>query len=420
MTPATARSTRDSQTVTPTISYLPVELLQQIFSHFIAFEEPLSAHYAYTACVAVTHVCSRWRAAALNYSPLWTSINTGTMEDRWVKVFLERSNPSFIDLTLDFYHKTDRTKRFLNVDEAIALFTGCMRLHSLQINGNGDLVSELLRKLHVATPICSLSLYVVSTSIRPRPVVLPDNMLGGQVPVPKVRFVTLSSSIFAPRWLLRGITHFTSYQLMSLNSLLDILCQMPALHSFTLEGFVFDTMSHASPQDSQISMPNLMYFTVSVTKKSPTIFAQLLRRLVLPDGAKRSVRLHQSLSHNPKVWSPVILGIPPYVRQVIIEAANGLRHVQLSGGSLNGNFRLWTGDLGYEEAEFSFEFSWGTLETGEGPLYPVIDLAALCDVLGVERVRTLTLRTNSQDFVDSGKSFRQVLLRKMPGAEVVE
>ncbi|KAI0272843.1 hypothetical protein BGY98DRAFT_152540 [Russula aff. rugulosa BPL654] len=264
---------------------------------------------------------------------------------------------------------------------------------------------------------CSLSLSVIDTDMRP--VVLPDNILGGQVPVPTVRFFTISSSIIAPRWFLRGITHFTSYQLISLRSLLDILRQMPALHSFTLEGRVFNVRGPAAPRDIQIPMPNLMYFTVNVHKRSPTLFVQLLQQLVLPEGAKKSVRLHKSLSHNPKIWSPFVLGIPSYIRKVI-EAANGLRHVQLSGGSQKGSFRLWTGDLGYEEAEFSFEFSWGAQGTGNGPLYPVIDLAALCDLLGVERVRTLTLRTNSQDCLGSGESFRRILLRKLPDAEVME
>lgn len=400
---------------------LPVELLQQIFSYCTAFEDPHFRHHAYPACIAITHVCSRWRAAALNYSSLWTLINTETIGKRWIEAFIERSDPSFIDLTLEFSPETDRTKHFQSVDEVIALFTGCTRLRSLRLICKISIVRRLLGELHTATPIRSLSLSIIDPDIRP--VVLPDNMLGGQVPVPTVRFFTIGSSIIAPRWFLRGITHFTSYQLISLRGLLDILRQMPALYSFTLEGRVFSRAFNvegpATPRDVQIPMPNLMYFTVDVRKRSPTIFVQLLRRLALPQGAKKSVRLHKSLSHSPKRWSPLVLGIPSYVRNVI-EAANGLRHVQLSGGSTRGSFRLWTGDLGYEEAEFSFEFSWAAQGSGNGPLYPVIDLAALCDLLGVERVCTLTLCTNSLDCIGSGEPFRGILLRKLPGAKVVE
>jgi F-box-like len=407
---------RDSRAPT-TISNFPVELLQQIFNHCTAFEDPLLVHYAYPAWIAVTHVCSYWRAVSLNYSSLWTLISTNTMGKSWIKAFMERSNPSLIDLTLDFNPISYRTKHFLNVDEAITLFTGCMRLRSLKVIGRTSVVCELLGELHTALPIRSLSLSVIDTNMRP--VVLPDNMLGGQAPIPNVCFFKIGGSIIAPHWLLRGITHFTSHQLISLQSLLDILHQMPSLHSFILEGHVLNVKCPTASRNLQIPMPNLKYFTVNVKQRSPTIFDLLLRRLILPDGAKKSVRLHKSLWRDPTIWSPFMLGIPSYIRKVI-EAANGLRHAQLSGGSLEGSFRLWTGDLGYEEAEFSFEISWRAQGTGNGPLHPVIDLAALCDLLGVERVRTLTLHTSSQDCIGPGNPFRQVLLRKLPGAEVVE
>ena len=407
---------RDSRELT-TISDLPVELLQHIFSYCTTFEDPLAGHYAYPAWIAVTHVCRRWRAATLNYSSLWTWISTDTMGKRWIKTFMERSNPSLIDLTLEFDHETYMTKHFLNVDEVVTLFTECRRIRSLRVICTTRTVCELLGKLHTATPIRFLSLSVVDTDWRS--VILPDNMLGGQAPIPKVRFITFGGSIIAPHWLLRGITHFTSKQLISLENLLDVLHQMPALHSLTLKGRVLYLKRPGSLRSIRVPMPNLMYLTVSVNEGSPTVFAQLLRRLVLPDGARKSVRLHKSLSRNPKTWSPFIWEIPSYVGKVI-EAADGLRHVQLFGGSLKGSFRLWTGDLGYGEAEFSFEISWRAQGTGNasGPLCPVIDLAALCDLLGVERVRTLTLRTDSPDRTGSGKSFHQILRRKLPGAVV--
>lgn len=407
---------RDSRAPT-TISNLPVELLQHIFSYCTTFEDPLAGHYAYPAWIAVTHVCRRWRAATLNYSSLWTWISTDTMGERWIKTFMERSNLSLIDLTLEFDHETYMTKHFLNVDEVVTLFTGCRRLRSLRVICTTRTVCELLGKLNTASPIRFLSLSVIDTDMRS--VVLPDNMLGGQAPIPKVRFFTFGGSIIAPHWLLRGITHLTSNQPISLQNLLDVLHQMPVLHSLTLKGHVFYLRRPGAPRGIRVPMPNLMYLTVSVNEGSPTIFAQLLRRLVLPDGARKSVRLHKSLSRHPKTWSPFIWEIPSYVRKVI-KAANGLRHAQLSGGSLIGSFRLWTGDLGYGEAEFSFKISWRAQGPGNAssPLCPVIDLAALCDLLGVERVRTLTLRTDSRDRTGSGKSFQQILRRKLPGAEV--
>jgi len=151
---------------------------------------------------------------------------------------------------------------------------------------------------------------------------------------------------------------------------------------------------------------------VVVCTTFPEDFIVLNHLLLSHVGAKRRLELRVSRCHC-LIYLCWINDLSP-----VIEAANGLRHVQLSGGSLKGSFRLWTGDLGYGEAEFSFEIRWRARGTGNGPLCPVIDLAALCDLLGVERVRTLALHTNSQDRIGSGKPFRQILLRKLPGVEV--
>jgi hypothetical protein len=66
----------------------------------------------------------------------------------------------------------------------------------------------------------------------------PDDLFGGQAPIRELSFITEANDILVPRWLLRGITYFTSNQQIPLQDLLDTLGQMPVLHSFTLEHFV--------------------------------------------------------------------------------------------------------------------------------------------------------------------------------------
>jgi len=142
-------------------SNLPFELLQLIFGSCAEFEDlPVGPYRACPSWIAVTHVCSRWRAAALNCSSLWTLINTGTMRKRWIEVFLERSKVSLIDVTvaLSTFTSMFRTMFLLDVDEVIALFTGCTRLRSLNIIGELSTVYKLLDTLHTATHIRSLSL----------------------------------------------------------------------------------------------------------------------------------------------------------------------------------------------------------------------------------------------------------------------
>lgn len=205
------------------------------FGYYTKFKDPsVGSYYTHSAWIAVTHVCRRWRAAALNYSSLWTTINTETLGNGWVKAFMERSDPSVINVTLRINHEIGGIGSGLSVDELIPLFAGCSMFQSHHIIGD-NIACKLLDTLHSATPICSLSLNIAGR----RPVELPDNLFGGQAPIHEVSFVAVSY-IVAPHWLLRGITHFTSNQQISLQNLLDTLGQMHVLHSFALEPCVLD------------------------------------------------------------------------------------------------------------------------------------------------------------------------------------
>lgn len=196
---------------------------------------------------------------------------------------------------------------------------------------------------------------------------------------------------------------------------------MPVLHSFTLERCVVDWRGPDArhPQGVPIPMQNLMYFTVDIDEGSPVIFALLLQRLALPDCAKKRIRSHKgSDSQYLRFWSRFFFAIPPSVPEIII-AANGLQHVQLSGGFSEGSFRLWTGDSGYEDAELSFEISWKAEKAGADYLSPVVNLESLCDILGVERVRILTLLLNARDPIGL-ETFWWTLPKKLPAVEELE
>jgi hypothetical protein len=168
-------------------SNLPFELLQLIFGYCTEFEDlPVGSYRTCPSWMALTHVCSRWRAAALNCSSLWTLINTGTMRKRWIEVFLERSKASLIDVTvaLRVYTSTFTTRYLLDVDEVIALFTGCTRLRSLNVIGAFSVVYKLLDTLHTAIHIRSLSLDINFgfASLGTHHANLPENLLGDRRP----------------------------------------------------------------------------------------------------------------------------------------------------------------------------------------------------------------------------------------------
>lgn len=101
-----------------TASNLPVELLQLIFSYYTEFKDlSVGSYHACPAWITVTHVCRRWRAAALNYSSLWTVINNDTLGKGWIKIFMERSNPSLIDVTVRIEDVISGIGSGLGVDE---------------------------------------------------------------------------------------------------------------------------------------------------------------------------------------------------------------------------------------------------------------------------------------------------------------
>ena len=222
---------------------------------------------------------------------------------------------------------------------------------------------------------------------------LPDNLFGGQAPIREVRFVAEANYIVAPRWLLRGITYFTSNQQIPLQDLVNTLAQMPTLHSFTLKRCVLEWGYFDTPPDVQIRMPNLMYFSVDIDAGSPIFFGLLHRRLSLPDGAKKRIRTHKSFeAYDLYDWRfGRVPMVPTYVQEVV-KATNGLAGSILRWEPCR-SFLLWTGDAGYEEADFSFEFNWRLREYDRDFLIVSFDLLPLFNLLGVERVH-ITLLMN--------------------------
>jgi hypothetical protein len=95
-----------------------------------------------------------------------------------------------------------------------------------------------------------------------------------------------------------------------------------------------------------------------------------------------------------------------------------LQHVQFSDRIRGGSFRLWTGDDGYEEAEFLFELNWKFRESDQYFSLPIFDLPLLCYLcylLGVKMVRTFRIPAVSLDEYGFRKLWN--LLKKLSAME---
>ena len=393
----------------PTVSKLPVELLQMIFNYCRDSQEStFEPCRAYPHWIAITHVCRHWRAAALNHHSLWTSINTDSLGTAWAKAFMERSDPALVDVSV-------RTNPVIhgashpNADEIVAMLSSCARLRSLHVIGEARNVCYVLNTLCTATPVLSLSLDLMDRG--KHPALLPANLFGGQAPIREVYLAAIGYDV-TPHGLFNGVHHFTSSQQIPLRDLLNSLCQMPALQSFALLRCDLIWQDTDTPRNVQIPMPNLKYFTVDVDSRSPFFFTLLHQRLALPNGAKRRLCLHTTADWGDSAfWAPSVLAV--------IKAANGLRHIRLSGGIREGSFCLWTGDSGLEEAEFSFEVSWWFRGFKSGPS-PIFELAPLCDLLDAGRARKLALLINPLGCIELGRSYWWTLLGSMVAVEVLE
>jgi F-box-like len=397
------------------IHNLPVEILQRIFTCCAEPRPPDAPSLKVEPeWIAITYVCQYWRAVALNHHSLWGSI-TPNLSPAWFKVLMTRSEPAPVDADLRVGQTT--VKRIcLCVDEVIDLLFGCTRLRSLRLVGPRRDVCAVLDALRSSTPIHSLALSLWEPG---PPVLLPENLFGGQAPIRCIHF-TANRCIVAPRWLLHGVTRFTSGEQILLPDLLDALRQMPALTHFTLQ----HCRAHWEESDAPLGPPiHMPYLTnLAVHADSPRFFAMLNQRLALPQSSKRLLVLRTLAIAGWDRWAHWFAFLLP-----IIEAANGLQHAFLTGGAKEGTFRTWTGDAMtiYEDAEFCFEMYWYGSPASKDTNYmnvtsPIFHLDTLCDLLGVaKRGRRLILEG------DPGRSelpatWWWALLEKLPAVEELE
>ncbi|TFY80560.1 hypothetical protein EWM64_g3455 [Hericium alpestre] len=83
----------------PPISRLPKEILGHIFSPLRDDDGSSPFRAGCPDWIAVTHVCSEWRAFGLGYALLWNSI-VDQLSDTWIMAFVQRSSGAPLDVNL--------------------------------------------------------------------------------------------------------------------------------------------------------------------------------------------------------------------------------------------------------------------------------------------------------------------------------
>lgn len=303
---------------------LPVEILHTIFAFSTGDSH---AHYPDTTArrpryaprwVAITYVCQRWRAVALDFKKPWSTI-TPDLSPKWIAAFLERSSRSPKHVNIDVGpppKKQPKKRRFgtkrrpvqkplmvLPDDVAQEVLSYTSRIESLHLEGNTVDVIRTLTSLDGTMPLSSLSLslwdefkyphFVDSwdeDTRRDASLVLPGTLFGGSSS--RLRSLHCHSGLHVvfPSWMLRTISEFSvSCSLYPLR-LFTALCQMPQLEVLRLSS----TRRYLSdPISDGIAVPvNMRNLSLLVIEDSYLeLVAVLLDCLVIPANARRHLKL---------------------------------------------------------------------------------------------------------------------------------
>ncbi|TFY58315.1 hypothetical protein EVG20_g8199 [Dentipellis fragilis] len=275
---------------------LPLEILVLIFSDLLSSSPPTRKGAGIElGWIRVTHVCHRWREAAVSAAILWTRITD--LGPEWTRVSLERAG--FAPLRFDWYEADSDTSPPV---EDIASRLAQMRI--LPILGSHDILRPLLDRLHGPAP----RLESLEVDIRDEEDQAQDHPIseiggtllnGGGGPLRRLRFTNVffqwNSFNFSGLVSLvlcynrhRYYTNGEEKRLPSLPSMLAIIREMTNLEDLRLINAMYAPDSEEHRYDLEpVSLPHLKQLIIDQNK---TICAALLRNVVVKPQA--NIRLN--------------------------------------------------------------------------------------------------------------------------------
>ncbi|TCD65747.1 hypothetical protein EIP91_002231 [Steccherinum ochraceum] len=88
------------------VSWIPWQILVDIFSMVLVDMASPTVKYKYSWLLTITHVCRRWRQAALSVPELWATITAGEQDDHpsCIHAFLSRSQQSSLSINATYWN----------------------------------------------------------------------------------------------------------------------------------------------------------------------------------------------------------------------------------------------------------------------------------------------------------------------------
>jgi hypothetical protein len=309
---------------------------------------------------------------------------------------IERSSP--LPVRVDLRISTSSTDG-LHPLAASELLFAASRIRTLRLVGLRTDILRVLERLRSPSPLEALNLSIYDSG---PPVVLPDTLFGTKAP--RLRSLTFAADacIRAPRWLLAGITEFTTGADTALAELLDALRAMPQLRVLRVQ-HCRAAWEEDDPAPAA-ALPCLQL--ISFRDTTPRRFVLLAQRIDAPPAVRRHLFWRSWAVASWARWTGMLRAMRAFVPRDSAPAADDgdLRAVRVAGGAARGSFGAWTRSAAgsweeRDDALFLFEIDWsgspvdprGGDETMLEHSSPFFHLAGLCAQLCAGRVVDLTI-----------------------------
>jgi hypothetical protein len=307
---ALAMQLRQKKNERALISRLPVEILVHVFSYYSASDRHPHVRFRTPPLwLAVTHVCQRWRQAALSSSFLWADIITTNY--RWAEEMLERSRDVPVHVTLD---DAGSVQTPCDVRAARLLFSKIHRAQSLVMTC-ADTILACMPILFEAQAAPLLEELTITNSHPSSALDLVERPLfNGKTPC--LQFLSLhhcrvlcSSPLFQCDLVYLSLSHIPHDHRPHLQQLLDVLKSLTRLECLQLDEALPDHIS--SPTDlesltSLLSVERLVLYRLrffSLCAKSAFDILDLTARLLVPPSALFQLICEEFERYTPSVDS---------------------------------------------------------------------------------------------------------------------
>jgi len=313
---------------------LPVEILHVIFLctkdsyvHNPSFTEE-GPRYP-PNWVAITYVCRRWRAVALDFRKLWSTI-TPDLSPKWLSTSLQRSSydPKHVYIAVGPPSTKPRENRLSRIngrpvpiqyppttippEVTEEILSHRTRIENLQLRGNTVDVIRTLKSLGESMALTSLSLGFWDehnyrcvncgggNERQDTSPILPESLFGGRAPrLCRLSFRSTPHLTFPP-WVLRSVSEFTVSHTLCANHLLPTLSQMPQLEVLRVQGLWVPL--HSGGVNMPVKLNNLALLIVEDGSPLQT-FLGLFSCLLVPANVRKNLKLTVEQSElNTNLW----------------------------------------------------------------------------------------------------------------------